>query len=87
MYKRQVLRFARPELVVPRNRVGSLAASSPSAKAACKVLTLVTGDRETLRVQTYGEGGVAAGAVAECEWADVRGRHWWDRVRRLVLLW
>ena len=82
-----VLRFARPELAASRNRVGSLAASPPSAKAACKVLTLVAGDRETLRVQTYGEGGVAAGAVAECEWENVRGRHWWDRVRRLVLLW
>jgi len=66
----------------------SSAKSAPPGDGARKELTLVCGEtgRESLRVESFEQGGSGA-AVGSSNWEDVRGKHWWDRLRRIVLLW
>ena len=71
----------------PTSTAASMA--GPFGDCARKVLTLMCGEngRETLQVEEYGQGRESGVAVKGVGWSEVRGKFWWDRLRRIVLLW
>ena len=80
-----VLRISRPREAHTQDTGDGMGGECVGITGACKVLTMLSGGVESLSIETFEHAG--GEAVAACQWDEIRGRHWFDRLRRLVLLW
>jgi len=80
-----VLRVSRPGEAHTQDQGDGVGGEFEGLSGACKVLTMVSGGVESLSIETFECAG--GERVGVCQWDEIRGRHWFDRLRRLVLLW